>query len=59
MGSREHMHWGKLRINEFYGFFPNFSNRHHQGASTKLSFRLLRHGATFLHQAGFIGMKQQ
>jgi hypothetical protein len=38
---------GKLRINAFYGFFPKYSKRHHHGASTKLSFRHLRHGATF------------
>jgi hypothetical protein len=31
-GADIHMHCGKLRINEFYGFFQGFSNRHHHGA---------------------------
>jgi hypothetical protein len=41
------------------GFLPKFSRRHHQGASNKLSFRHLRHGVTFLHQVGLIGMEKQ
>jgi hypothetical protein len=46
MGSGKAHALGKLRINAFYGFFPTFSNKHHQGTSTKLSFKHLKHGAT-------------